>query len=106
MLLTRRKEAISLYRQSLRVLRAIPIPAIRQKFQYNIRELFSIYQSEPEHKATEALADGQSVLKLLQEILNGRRNDTAVYSLFKSFENANLQASTPEADSKQQILPL
>ncbi len=96
-------EAIALYRQSLRVIRNIPLPALRQKLQYNVRELFSIYKSEPDHKVAEVIADGKNVLKLLQEILNGRKD--AVYSLFKSFENMN-QSLLSESDSKQQILPL
>lgn len=95
-------EAISLYRQSLRVIRNIPLPALRQKLQYNVRELFSIYKAEPEHKVAEVIADGRNVLKLLQEILNGRKD--AVFNLFKSFENMN--QSTTETDSKKQILHL
>jgi hypothetical protein len=96
------REAISLYRQSLRTIRDIPLPGLRQKMQYNVRELFSIYKAEPEHKVAEVIADGRNVLKLLQEILNGRKD--AVLNLFKSFENINSLSS--ESDSKQQILPL
>lgn len=96
-----KREAISLYRQSLRVLRDVPISSVRQKMQYNIRELFAIYKSEPEHKVVEVIADGKNVLKLLRELLNGRKD--AVYSLFKSFENT---VEPVESDSKQQILPL
>lgn len=99
-----RRDALSLYRQSLRVIRDIPIPGLRQKLQYNVRELFSIYKSEPEAKVAEVIADGRNVLKLLREILNGRKD--AVYNLFKSFENFNQTSVSSETDSKQQILPL
>lgn len=100
-------KALSLYRQSLRVLRDLPIPAVRTKMIYNIRELFAIYKDAPAHKIEEVLQDGQRDLFLLKEILKGRKD--TVYNLFKSFENLNeTEVTEPpiNEDLSRQILPL
>ena len=96
---------MSLYRQSLRVLRDLPVPAIRRKMIYNIRELFAIYKDAPPHKIDEVLQDGIRDLSLLKEILKGRKE--TVYNLFKTFENLNEthESQNIEFNSKE-ILPL
>lgn len=102
------KAAISLYRQSLRVLRDLPIPAVRRKMAYNIRELFDIYKDAPPHKIEEVIQDGNRDISLLREILKGRKN--SVFNLFKTFENLNEHENEAEDikyfDSSRQILPL
>lgn len=99
--------AIVLYRQSLRVLRDLPVPAVRRKMAYNIRELFSIYKDAPSHKIEEVIQDGIRDLELLREIFKGRKE--SVYNIFKTFENLN-EAEIEETDSNfdhsRQILPL
>lgn len=99
--------AIVLYRQSLRVLRDLPVPAVRRKMAYNIRELFSIYKDAPPHKIEEVIQDGIRDLELLREIFKGRKE--SVYNIFKTFENLN-EAEIEETDSNfdhsRQILPL
>ena len=101
------KTAVGLYRQSLRILRDLPIPAVRRKMAYNVRELFAIYKDAPQHKIDEVIQDGTRDLALLKEIFKG--NKESVYNLFKTFENLNEPAenSLPNtADSNRQILPL
>lgn len=100
-------KALSLYRQSLRILRDLPVPAVRSKMIYNIRELFEIYKDAPAHKIEEVLQDGHRDISLLKEILKGRKD--TVFNLFKTFENLNEPETTePEilSDSSKQILPL
>lgn len=98
--------AIALYRQSLRVLRDLPVPAVRRKMAYNIRELFSIYKDAPPHKIEEVIQDGTRDLALLKEIFKGRKE--SVYNIFKTFENLNQHESEafPEYDHSREILPL
>lgn len=101
------RAAINLYRQSLRVLRNLPVPSVRRKMVYNIRELFAIYKDAPSHKLEEVIQDGVRDLSLLSEILKGRKE--SVYNLFKTFENLNELEETEEVkdfDSSKQILPL
>ena len=100
------KAAIGLYRQSLRVLRDLPITAVRRKMAYNIRELFEIYKDAPAHKIDEVIQDGIRDLSLLREILKGRKD--SVYNLFKTFENLNEteEEEIKDFDSSQQIVPL
>lgn len=128
-----KSKSLSLYRQSLRVIRDVPILAVRRKIAYNIRELFSIYKESPASKVDEVVNDGIRDLAVLREMLNGRKD--SVYNLFKSFENLNINGThiekfstvkkfnstghqTDQADvddfdihdkfdsSKQQIIPL
>jgi hypothetical protein len=101
--------AIALYRQSLRVLRDLPVPVVRRKMAYNIRELFSIYKDAPPHKIEEVIQDGKRDLELLREIFKGRKE--SVYNIFKTFENLNEAETTSEEterdfDHSRQILPL
>lgn len=102
--------AIALYRQSLRVLRDLPVPAVRRKMAYNIRELFSIYKDAPPHKIEEVIQDGTRDLELLREIFKGRKE--LVYNLFKTFENLNQEGTEAshetdkEYDHSREILPL
>lgn len=96
--------AIALYRQSLRVLRDLPVPAVRRKMAYNIRELFSIYKDAPPHKIEEVIQDGTRDLELLREIFKGRKE--SVYNLFKTFENLNHDETDKEFDHSREILPL
>ena len=102
-----KSRAISLYRQSLRVLRDLPVPAVRRKMAYNIRELFEIYKEAPPNKIEEVIQDGTRDLELLGEIFKGRKE--SVYNIFKTFENLN-PAETEETekyfDHSRQILPL
>lgn len=99
-----KSKALSLYRQSLRTIRAIPVPAVRRKMAYNIRELFDIYKEAPSSKVSEVIEDGIHDLSLLSEILKGRKE--SVYNIFKTFENLNQEASEAEIDSKKQIISL
>lgn len=101
------KTAVGLYRQSLRILRDLPIPAVRRKMAYNVRELFAIYKDAPQNKIDEVIQDGTRDLGLLKEIFKGRKE--SVYNLFKTFENLNEDNEhsiniTPY--SNRQILPL
>lgn len=104
--------AIALYRQSLRVLRDLPVAAVRRKMAYNIRELFEIYKDAPPHKIEEVIQDGKRDLQLLREIFKGRKE--SVYNIFKTFENLNpegeIETLTEESeknfDHSRQILPL
>ena len=101
------KTVIGLYRQSLRVLRDLPVPSVRRKMAYNFRELFAIYKDAPQHKIDEVIQDGTRDLALLKEILKGRKE--SVYNLFKTFENLNVtseEVSDRTEDSNRQILPL
>jgi len=110
------KSGLSLYRQSLRVLRDIPIGAVRRKMAYNFRELFSIYKDAPENKIEEVIKDGYRDLSLLREILKGRNE--SVLNLFKTFENLNSKISEIDQNmiseefndenesNSRQILPL
>lgn len=108
------KIGLSLYRQSLRVLRDIPIAAVRRKMAYNFRELFSIYKDAPKSKIDEVIKDGYRDLSLLKEILKGRNEN--VFNLFKTFENLNPQPSginenisseyEENFEADKQILPL
>ena len=110
-------KAVALYRQSLRVIRDIPVLAVRRKMAYNIRELFEIYKEAPSTKIEEVIQDGTRDLTLLREILKGRKD--SVYNLFKTFENLNEHENKSENgnehhqtlnenvyDSNRQILPL
>ena len=126
-----KSKSLSLYRESLRVIRDVPILAVRRKIAYNIRELFSIYKESPASKIDEVVNDGIRDLSVLREMLNGRKD--SVYNLFKSFENLNTNSTHIEKisnikkfnstqhetgqvdvdfnvnnkfDSKQQIIPL
>jgi len=99
--------AIVLYRQSLRVLRDFPVPAVRRKMAYNIRELFAIYKDAPPHKIEEVIQDGKRDLELLREIFKGRKE--SVYNIFKTFENLNeaeIEETDKNFDLSRQILPL
>ena len=99
------KTAISLYRQSLRILKDLPVPSVRRKMAYNIRELFAIYKDAPQHKIDEVIQDGTRDLALLKEILKGRKE--SVYNLFKTFENLNeTEILNGSEDSNRQLLPL
>lgn len=102
-----RARAIALYRQSLRVLRDLPVPAVRRKMAYNIRELFDIYKDAPPNKIEEVIQDGKRDLELLREIFKGRKE--SVYNIFKTFENLNqveIEETEKDFDHSRQILPL
>lgn len=102
-----RARAIALYRQSLRVLRDLPVPAVRRKMAYNIRELFDIYKDAPPNKIDEVIQDGKRDLELLREIFKGRKE--SVYNIFKTFENLNqveIEETEKDFDHSRQILPL
>lgn len=97
-----KSKSLSLYRQSLRVIKDIPIPAIRKKMVYNIRELFAVYKDAAPNKIDEVIEDGTRDLALLKEILKGRKE--TVYNLFKSFENLNEKESESTKESEDQFL--
>ena len=91
---------LSLFRQYLRTIRAIPVPAVRKKMAYNIRELFEIYRDAPPSKAADVVMESVHDMALLREILKGDRAE--VFSLFKTFENQDESAE----NLQKQILPL
>ena len=95
--------ALSLFRQALRVLRAVPVPVVRRKLAYNVRELFDIYRAAPPSRMPELLADAEHDLQLIREILAGTPG--TVHAIFRTFENMD----TPHAHASQgprPILPL
>ena len=97
-----KSKSLSLYRQSLRLIKDIPIPAIRKKMIYNIRELFAIYRDASPSKVDEVIVDGTRDLTLLKDILKGRKD--TVYNLFKSFDNLNEKESDSRKESDVQFL--
>ncbi|KAI9592176.1 hypothetical protein BDF19DRAFT_452583 [Syncephalis fuscata] len=86
-----RQQAIALYRAALRTCDTFPIPSLRSKLKYNVRDLFDLYRHETEPKRIATLIEnGQADLRVLTDF--NRIDKPTLECLFKKREVA-LQTS-------------
>jgi hypothetical protein len=77
-----RKQVLSLYRAALRVCHVFPVPSLRRKLKYNVRDLFDLYRYETQPKQIDILVNnGKADLEFLASFK--QLNDTTLKRLFK-----------------------